>query len=146
MFHLRQKKKSVVMGSANWKQSTQNINCKGNAALTLSQFEKMALKSIQAGVRSILRAVKSGTISHATVGRASNNSSKKLASVMCIFIGRDWPTLSAAVSLKLAPYPAAWGRATLTVCSPTRASLVSFQSSFNVPSHKMFEEKQPEIR
>lgn len=56
------------MESANWKQSTQNINCEDNAALPLSPFEWMTLKSIQAGLRYILQAVKLGTFIHATVG------------------------------------------------------------------------------
>lgn len=123
----KKNEKSVVMESANWKQSTQNFNCEENAALTLSRFERTALKSIQAGFRCVLQAVKWGRFFYTQPwDRASNNSSQKLASVMCIFIGRDWPTLSAAVTPKLAPYPAAWGKATPTVCSPIRASLVSF--------------------
>lgn len=64
----KKKEKSVVMESANWKQSTQNYNCEENAALTLSRFERTALKSIQAGVRCVLQAVKWGMFSHATVG------------------------------------------------------------------------------
>lgn len=56
------------MESANWKRSTQNINWEENAALTLSQFKKMALKSIQAGLQYILQAGTSRTFSHAKAG------------------------------------------------------------------------------
>lgn len=54
------------MESANGQQITQNINCEENTALAPSHFERMALKSIQAGLQYVLRAVKSGTLSHTT--------------------------------------------------------------------------------